>query len=99
LNELFRAVSARLKAIFTAHAALELEAELLLGHVERKVALLQRAAQLDKEGMTELAKELRQHAGAMDLGTPNQNVSALAGPLPNGNEPESTPSTGRKKKS
>ena len=49
MNELFRAVSQRLKTIFTVHAALELEAELILSHAERKAALLLRAAQLEKE--------------------------------------------------
>jgi hypothetical protein len=100
LNELFRAVSERLKTLFTAHAALELEAELIIGHVERKAALLKRAAQLEQDGLTDLATELRQHTGAMNLGPSEQQVPALAGPVQNNgttSEAESAPSTSRKK--
>jgi hypothetical protein len=110
MNELFHAVSNRLKAIFTAHAALELEAELLLLHAQRKAALLQRAAQMEEEGLKDLAGELRRHVGAMDL-CPHDGKHALAGPTPNDSTdidepgtsptsgaPEATPSTGRKKR-
>jgi hypothetical protein len=109
MNELFCAVSNRLKAIFTAHAALELEAELLLLHAQRKTALLQRAAQLEQEGMSELAGELRRHTGAMDLGQ-HDGMPALAGPTLNGSTsevqavsatssaPDATASTTRRKR-
>jgi hypothetical protein len=104
VNELFRAVSDRLKTIFTVHAALELEAELLIGHVERKAGLLKRAAQLEQDGLVDLAGELRQHASAMDLGTSVKACPALPGPeqtngaAGNASEPDATPSTGRKKR-
>src|SRR5262249_55427760 len=68
------AVAARLKAIFTARAALELEAELILGHIERKAALLRRADELDREGLGELAAELRNHAGRLDPRRPAEAV-------------------------
>jgi hypothetical protein len=70
VNELFRAVSERIKAVLTAHAALELEAELIARHVERKADLLRKADQLESEGLTELAAELRQHARRTDLNRP-----------------------------
>jgi hypothetical protein len=110
MNELFCAVSNRLKAIFTAHAALELEAELLLLHAQRKAALLQRAAQLEQEGMSELADELRGHTDALEL-CQEGSKPALAGPTPDGSTlvdkasstptsstPDATPSTSRKKR-
>jgi hypothetical protein len=81
MNELFHAVSERLKMIFTAHAALELEAELILCHAQRKATLLKQAAQLEQEGMAELAAELRRHTGAMDL-CPQDGKHALAAPTP-----------------
>lgn len=81
MSELFRAVSERLKALFTAHAALELESELIARHVERKGALLRQAARLEGEGLTDLAAELRTHAGAMDLNRPAPAiVPMLEGP-------------------
>jgi hypothetical protein len=70
MTELFRAVSARLKALLTAHAALELEAELVRLHTERKAALLRQAAQLEAEGMADLAAEIRRHASQADLDRP-----------------------------
>jgi hypothetical protein len=77
MNELFRAVSERLKSIFTAHAALELEAELIARHVQRKATLLRQAAQLESEGLNDLASELRTHASAMDVRKPAETVLAL----------------------
>jgi hypothetical protein len=78
---LFRVVSYRLKALFTAHAALELEAELLIHHIERKAALLRQAAQLEAEGMNDLAAELRKHASKMDAQRPAEGLlPALSSP-------------------
>jgi hypothetical protein len=74
VNELFRAVSDRIKAVLTAHAALELEAELIARHVERKAELLRKADDLESEGMAELASELRQHARRTDLNRPAEAV-------------------------
>jgi hypothetical protein len=93
MNELFRAVSERLKAIFTTHAALELEAELILCHARRKAALVQEAARLEQEGLADLAADLRRHAGGMDLARPAQEPPALACPeRPNGSPTAKTES-------
>src|SRR5262245_53283447 len=82
MTELFDAVAARLKALFTAQAALELEAEMILAHVERKADLLRRADSLEKEGLTELATELREHAGRLDPRRPAEAVlPALPAPV------------------
>jgi hypothetical protein len=108
MNELFHAVSERLKMIFTAHAALELEAELILCHAQRKAALLKQAAHLEQEGMADLAAELRRHTGAMDL-CPHDDKPALAAPMPSASSdvqiaspasgtPDAPPSTSRKKR-
>jgi len=74
MNELFRAVSERLKVIFTAHAALDIEAEMIAHHIERKAALLRQAAQMETEGLTDLATELRQAVGRMDPHRPAESV-------------------------
>jgi hypothetical protein len=66
MTELFRALGKRVAAILAAHAALELKAEALTAHVERKAALLQRAAKLDAEGLSDLATELRNFATETD---------------------------------
>jgi len=94
MSELFDAVAARLKAIFTARAALELEAELILGHIERKAALLRRADELDREGLGELAAELRNHAGRLDPRRPAEAVPpALPAPAPGGQVALTLPET------
>src|SRR5262245_21708190 len=67
MNELFDAVTSRLKTIFTAHAALELEAELINRHIERKAGLRKRASELEQQGLNDLAAELRQHASEVTL--------------------------------
>lgn len=74
MTELFDAVSHRLKTIFTAHAALELEAEAIARHVERKATLLKQAAKLEEDGMKGLADELREHAGGLDPRRPTESV-------------------------
>src|SRR5688500_5786528 len=82
MTELFEAVSARLRAIFTAQAALELETEMILAHVERKAELLRRADALEKEGLGDLAVELREHAGRLDPRRPAEAVlPALPAPV------------------
>jgi len=77
MNELFRAVSERLKVVFTAHAALDIEAEMVARHIERKAALLRQAHQLEQEGLTDLAAELRQSAGRMDPRRPAESVMPI----------------------
>src|SRR3954470_4021671 len=90
VNELFRAVSDRIKAVLTAHAALELEAELIARHVERKAELLRKADQLESEGLGDLAAELRQHARRTDLNRPAE--AALPALLSDGaNEGKTAP--------
>lgn len=81
-TELFDAVSARLKAIFTAHAALELEAEVIARHIQRKATLLKQAATLESDGLKDLAAELRQHAGGLDSRRPAETVLPLLTPTP-----------------
>jgi hypothetical protein len=93
VNELFRAVSDRLKAVLTAHAALELEAELIARHVERKAELLRKADQLEGEGMAELAAELRGHAGRTDLNRPAEAVLPALN-APKADNPERQPGDG-----
>jgi hypothetical protein len=101
MNELFHAVSNRLKVIFTTHAALE--SELVLLHAEYKAALLKRASQLEQEGFGDLADELRKHAGAMDLCKQDEKP-ALVAPSNNGStevefshDAEPTPSSRKKR--
>jgi hypothetical protein len=74
MTELFHVVSERLKAIFTAHTALELEAELIAHHIERKATLLKQAAKLEKDGFKDLAEELRGHTAGIN---PRHPVEAV----------------------
>lgn len=91
MTELFLAVSTRLKAIFTAHAALELEAELITHHIERKAALFEQAAKLEEKGLKDLAAELRQHVGGLDLRRAVSSVLPMLAQSPTA--PETTSQT------
>jgi len=66
----FRSLIERLKALFAATAAQEFEVEFLARHAERKAELLRLAASYDAEGLTTLAKELRQQADNFDVQKP-----------------------------
>jgi hypothetical protein len=51
-------------------AALELQADALARHVERKAELLRLAQQYESEKLPAVAQELRQHAEALNLQQP-----------------------------
>jgi hypothetical protein len=63
---LFRAVLDRLKALLSTSAALELEADALARHAQRKAELLRLAQQYESEKLHAVALELRQYAEALD---------------------------------
>ncbi|HEY7425790.1 MAG TPA: hypothetical protein VH682_16290 [Gemmataceae bacterium] len=67
---LFRAVIDRFKLLLATSSALELEAEALARHAERKAELLRLAQQYESEKLPAVAQELRQHAEALDLKQP-----------------------------
>lgn len=71
---LFRAVLDRLKALLATSAALELEAEALARHAQRKAELLRLAEQYESEKLHTVARELRQHAESLDLQRPLAGV-------------------------
>jgi|GEM_PF-4092416 len=73
---IFQAVAGRLKALFVAHVALDLEAELLAQDASRKAGLLRQADQYAADGLEGVATELRERAGRLSLDRP------LAGVLP-----------------
>jgi hypothetical protein len=76
---LFRAVLDRLKALLTTSAALELVADALARHAQRKAELLRLAEQYESDKLHAVAQELRQHAETLDLQRPLAGVaSALA---------------------
>ena len=68
--QLFRAVIDRIKLLLATSAALELEADAISRHAERKAELLRLAQQYESEKLSAVAQELRQHAEAMDLQQP-----------------------------
>jgi hypothetical protein len=70
----FRALTDRLKALFMTDAALDLEAHVLNRAAERKADLLRQAAAFQAEGLTLVAAELQQQAGAIDLSRPLARV-------------------------
>lgn len=67
---LFRAVIDRIKVLLATSAALELEADALARHAERKAELLRLAEQYESEKLSVVAQELRQHAEALDAQQP-----------------------------
>lgn len=75
---LFRALSRRLYALFTTHVALDFEKQFLLLQSERKADLLQKAQELDEQGLTELAEELREQAENLSLDRPLSSVLPAA---------------------
>ncbi|MGE3806364.1 MAG: hypothetical protein AB7K24_16975 [Gemmataceae bacterium] len=72
--QLFRALAARLQALFIAHVALDFESDMATASAERKATLLRQAADYDKEGLSEVASELRQRAAEIDLRQPLASV-------------------------
>ncbi len=73
---LFRALVERVKTLFAASAALDLEAEFVARHAERKAELLRQANRYAEEGLRGIADHLRRQAEELDLQRP------LAGVLP-----------------
>ena len=64
---LLRALFARIKAMFAADAALEIQAEIAARGAERKADLYRLAARYDEEGLASVAHDLRRQAEALDL--------------------------------
>jgi hypothetical protein len=71
---LFRAILDRLKALLATSAALELEADALARHAQRKAELLRLAQQCESEKLHAVALELRQQAEALDRKQPLAGV-------------------------
>jgi hypothetical protein len=84
MSELFRAIVERLKVIFVANTALEIEAELIASHIENKAALLRQAAQCEQDGYPGLAEELRKYAESMNPRQPATTIlpTPLDSPIP-----------------
>ena len=72
---LLRAVIDRLKVLLATSAALELEADALARNAERKAELLRLAEQYEGEKLPTVARELRQHAEALDVQQPLAGVT------------------------
>ena len=64
---LFHALCARIKAMFAADAALEIQAEIAVRGAERKAQLYRLAAQYEEEGFASVAHDLRRQAEALHL--------------------------------
>lgn len=71
---LFRAGIDRIKILLATSAALELEADALACHAERKAELLRLAEHYESEKLSVVAQELRQHAEALDVKQPLAGV-------------------------
>jgi hypothetical protein len=74
----FRALIERVKALQLHEAALDLEAQFVARHAERKAELLRRAAALEAQGLQAVADELRQQAEALD---PRQPLALMMSTL------------------
>ena len=59
---LFRAITDRLKALFVADVASDLEAQFLARNAERKADLLRQAQKYEDEGLKSVAHQVRQQA-------------------------------------
>ena len=73
---LFQTISERLRALFVADVALDLEAQLLSRQADRQVELLVQADAHERHGYPAVASGLRRQAEALSLARP------LAGVLP-----------------
>ena len=62
MNRIFRALGARLRALFLTELALDLETQFTSRQAERKAELLRKAQQYHEQGLNDLADELRGHA-------------------------------------
>jgi len=69
-----RAVIDRFKVLFVTHAVLELEAELIAIHGERKAELLRHADSYESEGIQSVAQEMRQKAETL---APDQPLGSV----------------------
>jgi hypothetical protein len=67
---IFRPVIDRLKALFAATAAQELEAEAVGRDAERRAELLRLAERYDREGLPSVARKLRNQAESSNLEEP-----------------------------
>lgn len=65
--KLIRALFARIKALFVADAALEIQTEIATRCAERKAALYRLAARYDEEGLASVAHDLRRQAEELHL--------------------------------
>jgi hypothetical protein len=72
---IFRPIVERLKALFAATAAQELEAEMLRRDAERRAELLRQAQGYEQEGLHAVARKLR--GQAEELGVERPLASAL----------------------
>ena len=67
---LFRALTDRVKALFIANVALDLEGQFASRAAERKAELLREAQSYEQEGLPIVAQELRQRAESIDIQKP-----------------------------
>ena len=66
----FKKIRERLKVLLVADAALDLEAEFLDRHAERKAELLQKAQEYEEQGFDDLAEEVRLQAMSLSAEKP-----------------------------
>ena len=72
--EIFRALSRRLYSLFATHVALDFEREFLLQQTDRKADLLRKAQELEEQGLSELAEELREQTRNLSVERPLSSV-------------------------
>ena len=78
---IIRALIDRFKVLFVTHAVLELEAELIAMHGERKAELLRHADNYEAEGLQTVAQEIRQQAETLSPAKPLGSVVATVAHL------------------
>ena len=67
---LFQFLADRLRSLFAAEVALDLESQFVARQTERKADLLRKAREYEREGLDDLAIELRLEADRLSLQKP-----------------------------
>lgn len=67
---LFRCAIDRMKALFVAEAALDFEAEVVARNARRKAELLRQASEYERDGLPQVAEEMRSLADRICLREP-----------------------------
>jgi hypothetical protein len=84
---LFQSIVDRIKAMFAADAALDLEAQFVSRQADRKADLLRKAAEFEREGLKGVAQDLRLQAESLSIQRPLDAILPAAAELGGASKP------------